>query len=143
MEMDEQHRIEFRRLPMHLVAPVGASAMVTRIIEEARSQRASRTQACAQLAATMLPTPVVQVLATFEDLVRINLALAQELSRLRESWMSMEVPAISRPLHLNGASLPIGVPAAAPYWREDVLLQLAPQREEAAPWATHRPAIGA
>jgi amidase len=43
-------------------------------------------------------------------------------------------PAISLPLHWNGAGLPIGVQLVADYGREDVLIRLAAQLEEAQPW---------
>jgi amidase len=52
-------------------------------------------------------------------------------------------PAISLPLHWNGEGLPIGVQLVAPYGREDVLLRVAAQLEQAAPWAQRRPAVSA
>jgi amidase len=52
-------------------------------------------------------------------------------------------PAISLPLHWNDAGLPIGVQFVAPYGREDVLVRLAAQLEEAVPWAHRRPLIHA
>jgi len=50
-------------------------------------------------------------------------------------------PAISLPLHWNEHGLPIGVQLVAPYGREDVLLRLAAQLEEAAPWGDRRPPV--
>ncbi|HEV2812026.1 MAG TPA: amidase [Solirubrobacteraceae bacterium] len=50
-------------------------------------------------------------------------------------------PAISLPLHWNDDGLPIGVQLAAPYGREDVLLRVAAQVEEARPWADRRPPV--
>jgi hypothetical protein len=136
MAMDEQHRLEFRRLPMHLVAPVVAtSTAVARVVEEeVGTPVASRAQGpCAHTPTTMQATPAARVLAAFEDLVLINLALAQELSRLRESWIVLEAPAISRPRHLKVESLPIDVKASSLREREDVLLQLTSQANGAAP----------
>jgi amidase len=44
-------------------------------------------------------------------------------------------PAISLPLHWNEDGLPIGVQLVAPLGREDVLLRVASQLEQAVPWA--------
>ena len=52
-------------------------------------------------------------------------------------------PAISLPLHWNDDGLPIGVQLVAPYGREDVLLRVAAQLEQAAPWAHRRPVVSA
>jgi amidase len=50
-------------------------------------------------------------------------------------------PAISLPMHWTADGLPIGVQLVAPYAREDLLLQVAAQLEQAAPWADRRPPI--
>jgi amidase len=50
-------------------------------------------------------------------------------------------PAISLPLHVNGSGLPIGIQLVAAYGREDLLIQIAAQLEEAAPWSDRRPAL--
>ena len=44
-------------------------------------------------------------------------------------------PAISLPLHRNAEGLPIGMQLVAAYGREDVLIRVASQLEQAAPWA--------
>ena len=48
-------------------------------------------------------------------------------------------PAISLPLHWDDQGLPIGIQLVAEMGREDVLLMLAGQLEEARPWAGRRP----
>jgi amidase len=50
-------------------------------------------------------------------------------------------PAISLPLHWNSAGLPIGVQLAAAYGREDLLIRIASQLEEAQPWAERTPPL--
>ncbi len=45
-------------------------------------------------------------------------------------------PAISVPAHVSASGLPVGVQIAAAPWREDVLIRLASQLEQARPWAS-------
>lgn len=52
-------------------------------------------------------------------------------------------PAISLPLFWNDDGLPIGVQLVAAYGREDVLLRVASQLEQAQPWADRRPPVHA
>src|SRR5205814_8913879 len=52
-------------------------------------------------------------------------------------------PAISLPLAWNGDGLPIGVQLAAAYGREDLLIRVGAQLEQARPWAGRRPAVHA
>ena len=52
-------------------------------------------------------------------------------------------PAISLPLHWNEAGLPIGVQLVAAFGREDLLLRVASQLEEAVDWSRRTPAIHA
>ena len=52
-------------------------------------------------------------------------------------------PAVSLPLHWSADGLPVGVQLVAGYGREDQLVRLASQLEQAAPWADKRPPISA
>jgi amidase len=50
-------------------------------------------------------------------------------------------PAISLPLHRTSAGLPVGIQLVAAYGREDVLIRVASQLEQAAPWAHLTPEL--
>jgi amidase len=52
-------------------------------------------------------------------------------------------PAISLPLHWSAGGLPVGMQLVAAYGREDVLLRVASQVEQARPWADRRPRVHA
>jgi len=52
-------------------------------------------------------------------------------------------PAMSLPLHWNAAGLPIGVQLIAAFGREDVLIRVAAQLEEALPWRERWPGVHA
>lgn len=50
-------------------------------------------------------------------------------------------PAVSLPLHWSAAGLPVGVQFIAPLGREDILLRLSAQLEQAMPWRDRRAPI--
>jgi amidase len=52
-------------------------------------------------------------------------------------------PAVSLPLHMTPDGLPVGVQLVAAYGREDLLIRLASQVEQAAPWADRKPLVHA
>ena len=52
-------------------------------------------------------------------------------------------PAISLPLHWSADGLPVGVHLVAAYGRENLLIRVAAQLEEAAPWAGRKPPLSA
>ncbi len=52
-------------------------------------------------------------------------------------------PAVSLPLHWTPGGLPVGVQLVAAYGREDMLVRVASQLEQAAPWSDKRPQVHA
>jgi amidase len=52
-------------------------------------------------------------------------------------------PAVSLPLHWTPGGLPVGVQLVAGYGREDLLIRVASQLEQAAPWAGRHPPVHA
>jgi amidase len=47
------------------------------------------------------------------------------------------------PLHWTPDGLPVGIQLVAAYGREDLLIRVASQLEEAVPWAQRRPQVHA
>jgi amidase len=52
-------------------------------------------------------------------------------------------PAVTLPLHWTPGGLPVGVQLVAPYGREDMLVRVASQLEQAEPWADRHPPVHA
>lgn len=65
-----------------------------------------------------------------------------QVSPFTPAWNIAGLPAISLPLHMSADGLPIGMQFVAAYGREDLLLRLASQLEQAAPWSSRHPAAG-
>jgi len=86
------------------------------------------------------PTP----LGTFDDSGPDPLAPV-ERARLTVTFTALlnatGQPAISLPLGWSAEGLPLGVQLVAPYGREDVLISVAAQLEQASPWADRRPPL--
>jgi len=74
------------------------------------------------------------------DVVGARLAPYHQSTQI---WNITGQPAISLPLYINEAGLPLGVQFIAAYGREDLLIRLASQIEQAAPWHDRHPPINA
>jgi amidase len=61
------------------------------------------------------------------------------VSPFTPAWNIAGLPAISLPLHMSADGMPIGMQFVAAYGREDILLRLASQLEQAAPWSSRHP----
>ncbi len=88
------------------------------------------------------PPPLGQFIATPED----PMAAARRTAALAPFTPAFNVtgqPALSVPLAWNADGLPIGVHLVAAYGREDVLIRLAAQVEQAQPWADKWPPVRA
>ena len=90
-----------------------------------------------QLRLFRLPLPRKIVLDALERLA------AQALGATPNTQLAnlLGLPAISLPLGVSPAGLPVGTQWIAPFGREDVLFRLAGQLEAAHPWIDRRPGI--
>jgi amidase len=82
------------------------------------------------------PPPKIGYLAGVEGAQRVR-----ELLQFTAQFNVTGQPAISLPLHWTSDGLPVGVHLVAGHGREDVLVRVAAQLEQAAPWAGRRPTI--
>jgi amidase len=71
----------------------------------------------------------------------LPIARATPMAVFTAGFNSTGQPAISLPLHQTDEGLPIGVQLVAELGREDLLVRIAAQLEEAAPWADRRPQV--
>ena len=96
----------------------------------------------------VLPPPITDYLppphGTFEldpDNPLAGIAVNGQLIGFTQIYNWTGQPAISLPLAMSASGLPIGVQLATARMRDDVLLQLSYDLEEAMPWAERRPAV--
>lgn len=86
-----------------------------------------------------LPAPAGELLAEANaqpDTMRLREAQMVSFT----SWVNLAgLPAISLPLHMSHNGLPVGVQLVGGPWGESLLIALAAQVEQAAPWASRIP----
>jgi amidase len=82
-------------------------------------------------------TKVMQLTGVVDQVVQRNLAWVPYTQLANVTGR----PAISLPLHWTPGGLPMGVQLVGPLRSEGLLLRLARQLEQAAPWADRRPAV--
>jgi amidase len=89
------------------------------------------------------PPPPLGHFAPAPDNPLLGYLRAAPYGAFTSQWNVSGQPAISLPLHWNAAGLPIGVQLVAAWGREDLLLRVAAQLEEARPWANRLPPVHA
>ena len=82
------------------------------------------------------PPPKIGALSGDDSTDRIR-----EIMQYTAQFNMTGQPAISLPLHRTASGLPVGMQLVAAYGREDVLIRVASQLEQAAPWAHLRPTV--
>lgn len=86
-----------------------------------------------------LPLPIGALWAPEGEPALATLLRSADFAPFTPAWNVTGQPAISLPLHSSSAGLPVGVQLVGPPAGEELLLALAAQLEEAAPWAERRP----
>ena len=87
------------------------------------------------------PPPLLGEMAQDANQPFAPFARAGELAAFTPAFNTTGQPAISLPLHVDDHGLPVGVQLVAAYGREDLLVRVAAQLEEAAPWADRHPRL--
>ncbi|MGE0684003.1 MAG: amidase [Candidatus Binatia bacterium] len=88
------------------------------------------------------PPPLGELVATSET-VRVVAKRVYRLMQFTPQYNITGQPAISLPLHWNAAGLPIGVQLVSAFGREDQLIQISAQLEQARPWKDKWPGVHA
>jgi amidase len=86
------------------------------------------------------PPPLGTLVASKEDPTKGWNRLL-DLMQFTPAYNITGQPAISLPLYWNAAGLPIGAQLVAALGREDALIQVAAQVEQAHPWAERKPPV--
>jgi amidase len=86
-------------------------------------------------------SPEIGVLGGTEVDPATSFEILAEITAPLAPWNATGQPAISLPLHQSSDGLPVGVQLIADTGREDILVGLAAQLEQARPWADRRPPI--
>ncbi len=89
------------------------------------------------------PAPIGEIGNGDEDNPLMPIVRATPYAIFTAGFNSSGQPAVSLPLHWSDDGLPIGVQLVATYGREDLLLRVAAQLEEARPWADRWPELAA
>lgn len=66
---------------------------------------------------------------------------ARDFANFTGAFNATGQPAISLPMETSAEGMPLGMQLIAPLWREDLLIQIAAQVEEAHPWADRRASL--
>jgi amidase len=88
------------------------------------------------------PLPELGVFAPGADLIA-NLERMTEIAQYTPPFNLTGQPAMSLPMHWAPDGVPVGVQLVAAYGREDILIRLASQLEQAQPWDDRWPPVSA
>jgi amidase len=87
------------------------------------------------------PPPLLGELVATTETVRVVAKRVYGLMQFTPQYNITGQPAISLPLHWNAAGLPIGIQLVSAFGREDQLIQISAQLEQARPWKDKWPEV--